>query len=258
MTLTVVNSGSKGNCYVLHNGSEALMIEAGVPFKEVLQTVGVEVAATLKGCILTHEHQDHSKFVKDVLDHAIPVYATSGTIGALKGRSSQIMKPRNFWLNHDTDNELTPWQPFMVGSFTVLPFRTVHDAMSPCGFFINHAEFGNLLFATDTRFIPSTFKDLNNIMIECNYHPRLLYDRNDIPDSLKERIKSSHQSIDTCCMALEANDLTHVNMVMLIHISEMDGNPALFREVVQQSVGPGHTVEVAERHKNYEMAIAPF
>lgn len=258
MILTVVNSGSKGNCYVLHNAREALMIEAGVPFSEVLQTVGAEVAVRIKGCIVTHEHQDHAKYIKDVLDHGIPVYATSGTIGALKGKSSKIMKPKNFRLDHNSDVWITPWQMFTIGNFMILPFRTMHDAVCPCGFLMRHEEFGNLLFATDTRFIPSTFADLNNIMIECNYEEKLLNIRQDIPEVLKDRIKASHQSIDTCCEALRANDLSKVNMIMLIHISEGDGDPHLFRDTVQLAVGPGHKVEIAERHANYELARTPF
>lgn len=237
MKLKVVGSGSKGNCYVLYNDHEALMLEAGVPFREVLQAVGAEICTSIRACLVTHEHGDHAKFVKEVLDHAIPVYATSGTIGAFKGRSSKVMKPVNFRLNHETpDEDAIPWEPEHIGGFTILPFRTVHDAASPCGFYINHEEFGNLLFATDTRFVPNTFSDLSNIMIECNYDEKLLEAREDIPDNLKDRIRRSHQSVNTCIQALRANDLSKVNLVMLIHISDGDGDPEAFEEKVGKAL----------------------
>ena len=35
MKLTVIGSGSKGNCYILKGFREALIIECGVPFDEV-------------------------------------------------------------------------------------------------------------------------------------------------------------------------------------------------------------------------------
>ena len=35
MKLRVLGSGSSGNCYILENEAEALIIEAGVPFMEV-------------------------------------------------------------------------------------------------------------------------------------------------------------------------------------------------------------------------------
>lgn len=236
MTLTVVGSGSKGNCYVLHNDKEALMLEAGLPFREVVHAVGAEVAANIKGCLLSHEHGDHAKFVTVTLDHAIPVYATSGTIGALRPRS-KVMKPVHFRLNHETPNEDSiPWEPERIGGFTILPYKTVHDAVSPCGFYIHHNDFGCLLFATDTRYIPNTFKDLTNIMIECNYDEELLEAREDIPDNLKNRIRRSHQSVNTCIQALRANDLTQVNKIILIHISEGDGDPEAFVQKVNKAV----------------------
>lgn len=32
MKLKVLGSGSSGNCYILHNDTKALIIEAGLPF----------------------------------------------------------------------------------------------------------------------------------------------------------------------------------------------------------------------------------
>mgnify|MGYP003290136408 CR=1 FL=1 len=257
MKLTVVNSGSKGNCYVLHNDSEALMIEAGAPFSEVLQAVGAEVCTSIKGCLLSHEHGDHAKYVKDTLDHAIPVYATSGTIGALKTRSSKVMKPVNFRLNHATpDEDSIPWMTEHIGGFSVLPFKTVHDAVSPCGFYIHHEDFGCLLFATDTRFIPNTFQDLTNIMIECNYDEKLLEERTDIPDNLKDRIRRSHQSVTTCIKALRANDLSKVYQIILMHISEGDGDVADFEARVTKAIGI--RAYAATKRSQFEISRTPF
>ena len=50
MRLTVIRSGSKGNCYVLHGGSEALMIEAGL-FLLSLALMALE-AAGLVSCVV--------------------------------------------------------------------------------------------------------------------------------------------------------------------------------------------------------------
>lgn len=258
MRLTVIRSGSKGNCYVLHGGSEALMIEAGVPFSEVIGAVGPEVAGSIRTCLLTHEHQDHAKYATDVLDHGIRLWATSGTIGALKGRTSRVLKPSNFRLDQRSDDRDVPWEPLRTGGFLVLPFRTVHDAASPCGFIIRHADFGTMLFATDTKYVPAGCSGLSNILIECNYEDGLLDRRTDIPASLKERIRRSHQSLINCEYSLGAVCSGQTVMVMLIHISEGDGDPVLFRDHIQRAVGPGTRVEVAESGRTYELARAPF
>lgn len=258
MKLTVVNTGSKGNCYILYNDREALMLEAGAPFMEVLRAVGPEVCGRIRACLVTHEHGDHAKYVKDVLDHAIPIYATSGTIGALKGKGSRICRPVNLRLKAEPQNDRTPWEQERIGGFDVLAFKTVHDAASPCGFFIRHADFGNLLFATDTYYVPAFFKDLTNILIECNYDTDMLRDRTDIPETLKKRIRTNHQSLDACVSSLLKNDLSRVNMILLIHMSEKDGNPQLFKETVRLAVGPGHSVEAAEKGAVYEISRTPF
>ncbi len=257
MKLTVINSGSKGNCYILHNEREALMLEAGAPFREVLRAVGPAVCSSIRGCVLSHEHGDHAKYVKDVLDHAIPVYATPGTIDALKGKKSKICRPVGFtsdlsWL---VDEE-TPWMIERIGGFWVFPFKTIHDSASPCGFYIKHADFGNLLFATDTKFIPNRFKDLTNIMIECNYDDGRLAARTDIPDSLKDRIRMSHMSVDTCIEALKANDMSKVCKIILIHISEGDGDVRSFEERVEKEV---HKRTVAAvKGREIEISDTPF
>lgn len=257
MFVSVINSGSKGNGYVIYGDGEALMIEAGVPFKDVLKQVGAEVCANIKACLLSHEHGDHAKYIKQYLDHGIPVYATSGTIEALKTKRSRILDPYNFRLNPNTPDDLAPWHVVTIGRFQVLPFRTVHDAKSPCGFYIRHPEFGNLLFATDTRFVPATFSELTNIMIECNYDEERLAARTDIPESLKDRIRDSHQSIDTCIEALNKNDLRHINMIMLIHISEGDGDPEDFRNRVQKATRVFNVV-TAKKGADELLSITPF
>jgi len=258
MRLTVINTGSKGNSYIIYNDKEALMIEAGVPYNEVLHTVGPEVGRRIVGCIISHEHGDHAKFTKDVLDHAIPVYATEGTLEGIAGPKSRVMHPRPFWSTYEGLDDNTRWSPMKIGGFSILPFKTIHDAKDPCGFYIYHQNMGCLLFATDTRYVPAKFKDLTNIMIECNYDPQILRDRADIPVSLKNRIRMNHQSIDSCIDSLMSNDLSLVNKIILIHISENDGQPQMFKEVVQLSVGAGHEVVVAEKGHTYEINRTPF
>ena len=43
MKLTVVGTGSKGNCYILSNGKESLVIEAGVPYEKILRGLNYNV-----------------------------------------------------------------------------------------------------------------------------------------------------------------------------------------------------------------------
>jgi phosphoribosyl 1,2-cyclic phosphodiesterase len=148
---------------------------------------------------------------------------------------------------------------FKLGNFTVLPFDVKHDCAEPLGFLIHHPETGNVLFATDTYFLPYNFKDLNNILIECNYRMDLLNANiaaGRIPAALRDRTLQSHMSYDTCLEALQANDLSKVNNIVLIHLSDGNSNAAEFREGIHRATGK--TVHVADKGMKIEFNKTPF
>lgn len=226
MELTVIASGSKGNCYLLHNHEETLMIEAGVGMPKVLRSLSFNVRS-LVGCLVTHEHKDHAKYARDVLTCGVPTYMTKGTAIAAKLDHPLL---RTFEIH---ENGVT-YEQVRIGGFTVRPFATEHDASEPCGFVISHKEAGNILFATDTHYLSPRFEGLNHIMIECNYDEMLLQKR-DVPESLKERIRGSHMSIDTCIEMLRSNNLKEVYNIVLLHLSDGDGDPDDFCLRVQDA-----------------------
>ena len=61
MKLKVLGSGSSGNCYILENDTEALIIEVGVPFKDVKVALNFDIKK-IKAVIVTHEHGDHRRY----------------------------------------------------------------------------------------------------------------------------------------------------------------------------------------------------
>lgn len=146
-----------------------------------------------------------------------------------------------------------------LGDFTVIPFPAKHDAAEPLGFYIWHEETGGILFATDTYYLPCTFKGLSNILIECNYDPDILARRvadGDIPEVLQERVRRSHLSYYTCLDALRANDLTAVNNIVLIHISDGNGDGVAFREGIAKATGK--TVHIAKPGLKIKFNKTPF
>ena len=55
MKLTIVGTGSKGNCYILSNGKESLVIEAGVSYGKVLRGLNYNVKDVV-GVVVSHSH----------------------------------------------------------------------------------------------------------------------------------------------------------------------------------------------------------
>ena len=253
MRLTVFGSGSKGNCYLLHNQEEALMLEAGIPFSKVLK--GCKKMPHLLGCLVTHEHKDHAGYVNDLCDYGVRVWMTDGTKNSLKLRS-RISSPKVLkgYPGHAAEPE---YEMMKVGGFTIKPFATIHDAKEPVGFLIHHAEIGKMIFATDTNYLPIKLpKGINNLMVECNFDDELLTQRADIPEETKERIRDNHMSIDTCLEVMRQNDTSTINNIVLMHLSEGDGDPEAFGRQVAEITNK--TVHIAKAGLDIEFNVSPF
>ena len=240
MELTVLGSSSEGNAYVLQNAGEALLLEAGISFKKVLTALDYDVSK-VQGVFVTHEHGDHAGHLDEVLSYGLPVFASAGTIeGAKRYTKRTEYQPKAITGSHEHG-----YMGIKLGGFTVLPFPTKHDANEPLGFYIWHSETGGILFATDTFYLKNRFAGLNNILIECNYTQEQL-EANLIAGKIDaeryRRVRRSHLSYNTCLQMLQANDLTAVNNIVLIHISKDNGNAPLFREGIAKATGKAVTV----------------
>lgn len=245
MILDIISSGSKGNSYVLHNKKEALVIECGMPIINVKKIVNFDVSKIV--CALcSHSHKDHSGYVNDFLNARIQVCYSAQTHSEVKPKSDYnpfIIEAEN---------------RYSFGGFTVLPFACKHD-VECFGFLIQHPEIGLMLFATDTYYLPYAFANLTNIMIECNYRKDLL-DANikagRIPAALRDRTLQSHMEFDTCKTALLANDLSKVNNIILIHLSDGNSHAEEFRRDIHAATGK--TVHVADKNMTIGINKTPF
>jgi len=245
MKLHIIGSSSAGNAYLLDTDNESLLIECGVPFKMVEKAANYAVSK-IQGVIISHEHGDHAKGVKECAERRIPVFASAGTIDALGLTGNNACHP------------MKNLEMYRIGGFLIRPFKVVHDANEPFGFLIHHAEIGSMVFATDTAYLPFKFAGLNHMMIECNYAKSILDDNvqsGAILPVVRNRIVQSHMSLETCLETLEKNDLTKVKNIILIHLSESNSNANAFRELVQtQTAIP---VTIAEPGVTLELNINP-
>jgi phosphoribosyl 1,2-cyclic phosphodiesterase len=219
-------SGSTGNCYRIDDGSTPLLLECGIPYKEIQKGLNFRVSEIV-GCLISHEHQDHSKAVRDVMKAGIDCYMSAGTAEALgiSGHRLHIIKAK---------------QQFRIGTWTVLPFDTQHDAAEPLGFLLANQAGDKLLYATDTYYIRYRFRGLTHIAIECNYSLDIL--RTNVANGLvepvlKSRILKSHFSLENVKQFLKANDLSKVREIWLLHLSDGNSDEARFKREIQELTG---------------------
>jgi phosphoribosyl 1,2-cyclic phosphodiesterase len=247
MKLKVIGSSSKGNCYILETQTGSLLLDAGVPFKEIQKALNFNISNVL-GCLVTHEHQDHSKAVKALAFSGIDCFMSMGTLKTMEDLKTHRLMPVISGMHFD------------LGDFIVVPFDTQHDAAQPLGYLIAYKPTGEkLLFATDTYYIRYRFNGLNYLLVECNYCQDILEENINsgrIPESLKNRLLESHFSLDNVKGFLEANDLTQVRKIVLIHLSDSNSDASrMVREIKELT---GKDTEIAESGKVIELELCPF
>ena len=246
MKLKVISTGSKGNAYILGNENEALLIECGVKITDIKKALNFDLSRVV-GCIVTHEHQDHCKAFDDVMKLGITTYTGAKTI--------QEINPDTFHRAMTIASKET----VQIGGFKVMAFDVKHDAAEPLGYLIEHKDCGKVLFLTDTYYCSYTFNDLNNIIIEANYSKEII-DRKFGAESGKEflrnRILKSHFSLENCKEMLSANDLSKVNNIVLIHLSDSNSDEKQFYKEVSELTGKN--VTVANNGMEIPFKLTPF
>ncbi|MDY0163710.1 MBL fold metallo-hydrolase [Desulfobotulus sp.] len=233
ITLTVLASGSKGNCLHIDDGETALLVDAGFSCKELLRrmdSVGIS-AQGLSAIVLSHEHGDHVTGA-GVLSRKlhIPVYGTSATLDAAKERTGCLHQKR----------EITCGVPFAIGSLLIHPFSIPHDAADPTGFTVSSQDI-KIGIATDlgvaTTLVKSHLRGCHALVLEANHCPEML-DKGPYPWPLKQRVKgrTGHLSNESARDLLQ--DLLHrdLSQVVIAHLSEQNNQPERACRVVGQAL----------------------
>lgn len=246
MKLTVLGSSSSGNCYLLHNEEECLVIEAGIPFKEVKKALDFHISSIV-GVLVSHEHGDHTKHCKEYLDIGIGVYASLGTYEELK------REPLNYFRVLNCNNSI------QLRGFKIKPFAVEHDAAEPLGFLISHKEMGTLAFITDTYYVKYRFPCVNHILVECNYSKDILdynYETGHIHKSLRDRTMKSHFELQNCKEFLKQSDSHHLKNVVLLHLSDRNSDAKRFQEECKSVTNK--PTYIAEPGLTINLDLVPF
>jgi phosphoribosyl 1,2-cyclic phosphodiesterase len=224
MELIVIGSSSKGNGYVLNGTQEALCIEAGTKLIEAKKALNFDLRK-VRGCIVTHEHNDHSRYAKDYAEGGIHVLALA-----------QVLEAKGLTRNATA---ITLGNAYRLGGFVVTPFALQHDV--PCvGWVVQHAECGKVVFITDTYACQYRFKGVNNYLLECNYSDEILEANiaaGRVQPAMRDRLLTSHFELSNCIRYLQTSDLSQVQKVVLIHLSDGNSNETQFVQQVREATG---------------------
>jgi len=230
LTMTVLGSGSSGNCSLISHGDTHLLIDAGFSGKETatrLAAVGVD-PADLTAVLVTHEHADHIKSAHTLSNRLkIPILCTEGTFTA-------AFADKKFfdW------TEIVAGRSFSLGAMVVHPISLPHDAADPVGVRI---ECGGRVLAHLTDFgypsglILESLKGCDTLLVEANHDLDMLKD-GPYPWFLKQRIASrlGHCSNDSFLEMLPEILSERTRHLVLGHMSRTNNDPRLVTMQLKQ------------------------
>lgn len=243
MILGCVGSGSKGNCYLLKGKNETLILEAGMPMQKIKNALGWSFKGVV-GCIVTHEHNDHSRSVSELINCGIRVLALDEVFAPRRAKNSPLAV------------RITPNNGYILGGFKIVPLSVPHDV--PCvAFVIEHKEMGRLLFVTDAASFDYHIEGVNHLLIEANYCDERLDESIElglVHGGLSKRLLGTHMEIETSLRVARGLNSGSLSEVVLVHLSRFNSDAQMFIRRMSEAVGK--PVFVAE--KGFEMELVDY
>ena len=191
-SLTVLGSGSAGNCALVTTDRCRLLVDAGLSARQIvtrLEQAGVK-PEELDGILLTHEHCDHSSGLEVLCRkrEGLPIFCNPLTAETLRREGECLGRHRN-WRLFTTGSE------FEIKDVSIQTFAVPHDAVDPVGFMFHHGP-AALGYLTDlgyaTKLVHERVREATTLLIETNHDTTLLNADMKRPWPVKQRIMSRH------------------------------------------------------------------
>ncbi len=235
--LKVISSNSSGNSYILQCGEESLILELGIPLKEITKTLSYNLSH-INACIVTHIHADHAKYIPQAQSYGLPVYSCQEVAD----------KYKNVTVLHLGEK-------VRIGGFAVQPIDVPHSC--ECyAYLIEHKEIGRLLFCTDCTLFKYKIRDLNHILIESNYSEEYLIDNMCEDVDIVSHFEN-HMELEDTIRAIKNNFSANLQNICLLHLSNTNSEPIYFKRRVQEEIGL-NCIYIAEKGLEIELNNSEF
>ncbi len=239
------SSGSNGNCYFLHDGTNGIIIDAGVSLrrlKKYLIQRGFSLDS-FQAILVTHDHLDHIRHLGSWCKHLNkPVYATAVLHDALMWHTftrdwispcRRVLEEGSTVLNLGPDVE-------MEDCPSVTHFVVPHDATQTVGYLIEWHGTRFFLMTDAGRVTQEALEYASSadaVVFESNYDMGMLIG-GPYPHDLKMRIckGNGHLSNDECAEAVRRFWHPGLKNLFLCHLSENNNTPALAFEATAEAL----------------------
>ena len=232
LTFCSFSSGSSGNCYLVKSEKAAVLVDAGISGRRILEALkSTETNPNdLNAVLITHEHSDHIRSIK-TLTKRIPhinAYANGGTWKYMENSVSESQRAV-----FETGGD------FFIEDIKIRSFPLSHDAEEPVGFSFFSGD-KQISILTDTGFIDNALHDeikgADLLVLEANHDVEMLK-MGRYPWFLKQRIlgnKGHLSNVDAAaavCRLVADNKKTR--HILLAHLSRENNFPEMAYQTIK-------------------------
>ncbi|NBH26303.1 MBL fold metallo-hydrolase [Lachnospiraceae bacterium] len=237
MRICSIASGSSGNCIYVGSDATHLLVDVGISGKRTeagLKELDLSMR-DIDGVFITHEHADHVAGL-GVLGrkYNMPIYATKGTIEAIKRNSSLGEIPEELFMLVSADEKI------IIKDLVCNPMKISHDAAEPVAYRISHGKkkVGIITdLGTYDDYTVESLKGMDALLLEANHDVNMLQ-VGPYPYHLKKRILGERGHLSNEMAGQLLCSLLHEKLqaVILGHLSKENNLPELAYEAVRVEV----------------------
>jgi phosphoribosyl 1,2-cyclic phosphodiesterase len=253
VSVSVLASGSRGNCALVATSATRILVDAGLSGRETFKRLRALADRAdgrsadrsdlrvddISAILITHEHSDHVAGLQRLATKLnVPVFLTAPTHHAwnravrdAEGAIPELPKSEHF----------SAGRGFRIGDIEVMPFTIPHDAIDPVGFTFR-AEGVKIGFATDLGYMPASVRDhlrgCSILVMESNHDVEMLRS-GPYPWSVKQRVMSrvGHLSNQALAEFFSSDYDGGAEYLVLAHLSEQNNHPEIARAAAEQALG---------------------
>lgn len=237
MRICSIASGSSGNCIYVGSDTTHLLVDAGISGKRTeagLKELDLSMR-DIDGIFITHEHADHIAGLGVLArKYEVPIYATGGTIEAIRRSTSVGEIPENLFQRIHADEKI------IIKDIVCNPMKISHDAAEPVAYRISHGrkKVGIITdLGTYNDYTVECLRGMDALFLEANHDVNMLQ-VGPYPYYLKQRILGDRGHLSNERAGQLLCNLLHDNLqaVVLGHLSKENNLPELAYEAVRVEV----------------------
>ncbi|WP_068268212.1 MBL fold metallo-hydrolase [Caviibacter abscessus] len=245
MKISVLGSGSAGNCSFIEVGGKKILVDVGYSLKKIEEKLEVinQKIEEIDAIFVTHDHSDHIKAFGTISrKYDIPLYVHEDSIKKVYKKLGKV--------NMDNVNLLNDRKVFL-DNILVENFDVMHDSAHNLGYSFYYKN-EKLSYVTDigkiTNIVKKACIDSDFLAFESNYDMDMLLNGS-YHWNLKNRVKSNvgHISNEEATKFLTSIANNRLKKIILLHLSGENNTPDLAYNELRPKIDKRISIELSSQ-----------